>query len=72
MKKITADTSRSYVNVKNLERALDNLNLPETVSYLETWTKDGKVTAVFTNITSNDANCSYLAYIAHKGFKVVG
>ena len=73
MKKLTIDSkyTKTYKTVANLEKALEKLNLPSSLRYLECYTEDGRVTAVFTNVTASD-NAMYLAHIAHNGFKVVG
>jgi len=76
MRKITVDkkNQKTYVSDKNLEKALNKLNLPETVTYLETWTECGRVTAVFTNIHSykDNFNSIFISFIVHAGFKIVG
>ena len=76
MRKITINSTltKTYKTVANLEKALEKLNLPEIgFTYLECYTYDGRVTAVFTNVTSggNDRHM-YLAHILSNGFKVVG
>jgi hypothetical protein len=74
MRKITLDDKyiKTYKKSSTLEKALTKLNLPESVSWLESWTEQGRVTAVFTNIASNEKNGFYLPYIAQAGFKIVG
>lgn len=71
-KKFTIDTkyTKTYINVKNMEKAVAKMNLPDSVHYIECWTEDGRVTAVFTNISCNDNG--HFTQIAHNGFKVMG
>lgn len=62
-------TTKKYKTVKNLERALSNFNLPQAIRYIECWTEDGHVTAVF--VLTGDQKI-YAESIARNGFKVVG
>ena len=77
MRKITIDSglTKTYKTVANLEKALVKLNLPDIgFVYLECYTDDGRVTAVFTNVTNSSSSDRhmYLTHIASNGFKVVG
>ena len=70
LKKINTDYIKSYKTEKNLERALEKLNLPDTVTAYKV-ELNGRYTAIFTNI-STEENYHLLAYIANKGFQIVG
>ena len=72
MNKITINPeyTKTYKTVKNLERALSKLGLPDGFRYLECWSENGRVTAVFINVTAVE-NGVYLSHIASNGFKVV-
>jgi len=73
MRKLTIDPkyTKTYKTVSNLEKALEKLNLPDSVRYVQC-EQDGRYTAIFINITCNQNHSMYLSYIASKGFKVVG
>ena len=73
MKKLTINSkyTKTYKTVANLEKALEGLNIAlEGLRYLECWTEDGRVTAVFVNATTYE-NGIYVSHLAHNGFKVV-
>ena len=60
--------TKVYENRENLEKAINKLNLPNEIAYLECWTESGKITAVFINTQKY----GYTGFLAQKGFKVVG
>jgi cytochrome oxidase assembly protein ShyY1 len=70
MKKLTIDTkyTKTYKTAANLEKALEKMNLPEELMYLQVEV-DGRFTAVFTNTMQVPG---MTCHIAHNGFKVVG
>ena len=72
MKKLTIDPkyTKTYKTVANLEKALENLNLPSGLRYLECYADNGRVTAVFVNASTVEGGM-YLSAVAHAGFKVV-
>lgn len=73
MKKLTINPAytKTYKTVANLDKALERLNIAlDGLRYLECWTEDGRVTAVFVNATEYQ-NGVYLSFLASKGFKCV-
>lgn len=66
MIKMTIDPkyTKTYKNEKNLNRALEKLNLPNNLRYLLCEVGD-RVTAVFFDPGI------YMTVLAHKGFKVI-
>lgn len=73
MIKFTIDPkyTKTYVSEANLNKALDKLNLPETLAYLLVKAENNRYTAVFTN-TQQVEQGAYVTFLAHNGFKVVG
>lgn len=72
MKENTIDPkyTKTYKTKENLRKALDKLNLPDSLHYL-LCEVDGRYTAVFHN-TQYAENGMYLCHVVHSGFKVVG
>lgn len=72
MREITIDPkyTKTYKTKENLYKALEKLNLPETLAYL-LCEVEGRFTAVFTNTTVAERGV-YMNHVIHSGFKVVG
>ena len=72
MKKLTIDPkyTKTYKTVANLEKALDKMNFPKTLMYLQCEV-DGRFTAVFTNSLTAEKGV-WMNTIIHSGFMVVG
>jgi len=72
MNEITIDPkyTKTYKTKENLRKALDKLNLPDTLSYL-LCEVEGRFTAVFTNTLQAESGV-WMNYVIHSGFKVVG
>ena len=72
MTKITVNPkyTKTYKNEENLNKALNAMNLPDDLSYL-LYPVGDRVTAIFTN-SLTAAKGTYMTFLVHKGFKVVG
>ena len=70
MKKVTINSkyTRTYKTVENMEKALEKLDWPEELMYLQVEV-DGRFTPIFTN-TMHVPGMTMA--VAHHGFKVVG
>jgi len=66
--KITIDTkyTKTYKTEKNLDKAVEKMNLPDDVRWILVKADNDKYTAVFVN------SGIYMSMIAHNGFKVLG
>jgi hypothetical protein len=72
MKEITINPkyTKTYKTKENLYKALDKLNLPETLRYL-LCEVEGRFTAVFVNTLQAESGV-WMNTVVHSGFKVVG